>query len=388
VPDTCRLQGALVLEDGRIFRGESFGAAVDVEGEVVFTTTMMGYQEVSTDPSFRGQIVCMTYPLIGNYGVAPDDDESRRPWIAGMVVREYCDEPSSWRSTETFASYLRRNGIAALCAIDTRALTRHLRVHGTMRALLVPNRNQRSDTELRERARHAWSPGDTDVVKDVTAEVQRGIQPDAAAHVVLIDCGVKQNIIHSLQRRNVRVTVVPYGTSAEDILGLDPDGVLTSPGPGDPEKAQPAVGVVRALIDSGVPYLGVCLGHQLLALAVGARTSKLKFGHRGGNHPVKDLRTGRVYITSQNHGYQVDAESVPVDRGWRISQVNLNDGSVEGLEHVALPVFSIQYHPEGSPGPQDNQYLFDRFIAYVKCFQSGRLSGPETAAAPVGMVEE
>lgn len=378
-------RGALILEDGRIFSGEPFGAAVDVEGEAVFTTTMTGYQEVATDPSFRGQIVCMTYPLIGNYGVTPEDEQSRRPWIAGMVVREYCDEPSHWRSQETFASYLTRLGIPALHSVDTRALTRHIRRHGAMRALLVSDRAGRDDDELRERARHAWSPGDEDVVASVTTPEPRDLLPEAPLHLVLIDCGVKENIIASLERRGVRVTVVPYGTPAAEILALDPDGIVTSPGPGDPENAERAIGTTRELIDSGTPYMGICLGHQLLALAVGARTSKLKFGHRGGNHPVKDLTTGLVRITSQNHGYQVDAGSVPLDQGWRVSQINLNDGSVEGLEHVGRPIFSIQYHPEGSPGPQDNQYLFDRFLARVEQVRRERAG---VAASRMDMIGE
>ncbi len=368
-----RLSGALVLEDGRIFRGEPFGAEVDAEGEAVFNTTMTGYQEVSTDPSFYGQIVCMTYPLIGNYGVTPGDEESRQPWIAGMIVREYCDEPENWRSVGTFADYLKDHGIPALHSVDTRALTKHIRSNGDMRALLVSNAASHSDLELRERARTAWTPGDANVLNAVTTPEERDIRDGGPLHLALIDCGVKENIIRSLHRRGVRVTVVPYDTPATEILSLGVDGILTSPGPGDPVNSGPAVDVVKTILDSGMPYMGVCLGHQLLALAVGAHTSKLKFGHRGGNHPVKDLLSGHVYITSQNHGYQVDAASVPVDKGWRVSQVNLNDGSVEGLEHDSLPIFSIQYHPEGSPGPLDNQYLFDRFIKSVKTYRDKRL---------------
>ena len=371
-----------MLSDGRIFPGRPFGAQSIAEGEAVFTTAMTGYQEVSTDPSFYGQIVCMTYPLIGNYGAMPDDEESRQPWISGMVVREYCDQPSNWRSVGTFGDYLERHGIPALEAVDTRALTRHIRVHGAMRAVLVSNRAGMSDDELRERAQRAWTPGDEDVVPAVTTPEERDIGPRSGLHIVLIDCGVKENILRSLERRGVRVTVVPYGTTAEDILALGPDGVITSPGPGDPERADQAVETVRVLVDDRVPYMGVCLGHQLLALAVGARTSKLKFGHRGANHPVKDLLTGEVHITSQNHGYQVDAASVPVDRGWRVSQVNLNDGSVEGLAHVDLPVLSVQYHPEGSPGPQDNQYLFDRFIEQVGAQK--RVQAAQGAPRPAG----
>jgi len=356
---------AVVLEDGRIFRGESFGASGDVEGEVVFTTSMTGYQEVATDPSFRGQIVCMTYPIIGNYGVTPDDEQSRQPWISGMIVRDYNDEPSNWRSERTLADYFREHNIPAISGVDTRALTRHIRTLGAMRGVLVSDVAGRSDDELRERARAAWSPGDANVVADVTSHEQR-VVGNGDLHVVLIDCGVKENILESLKRRGVHVTVVPFDTPPDEIRALRPDGVLTSPGPGDPENADPAVDTVRSVVDDGVPYLGVCLGHQLLALAIGASTSKLKFGHRGGNHPVMDLDSGRVYVTAQNHGYQVDAESVPADRGWRVSQVNLNDGSVEGLAHLELPIFSVQYHPEGSPGPQDNQYVFDRFLDLLR----------------------
>lgn len=360
-----QLPGALVLEDGRIFPGVPFGAETDAEGEAVFTTVMTGYQEVATDPSFYGQIVCMTYPLIGNYGVCPEDDQSRRPWIAGMVVREYCDEPSHWRSTGTLGEYLARHGIPALHSVDTRALTRHLRTRGVMRAVLVSNRVGRSDEELRALARQAWTPNGADVVPAVAGQL-RTLGPEDAPHVVLIDCGVKEHIVESLLRRGVRVTVVPYGTTAKAILSLAPDGVLTSPGPGDPVNAAAAVFTVRDLARSGLPFFGICLGHQLLALAAGARTSKLKFGHRGGNHPVKDLLSGAVHMTSQNHGYQVDADSLPADQGWQVWMVNVNDGTVEGLRHRSLPVMSVQYHPEGSPGPQDNQYLFDEFLALVK----------------------
>jgi carbamoyl-phosphate synthase small subunit len=356
---------ALVLEDGRVFRGVSFGAPVDAEGEVVFTTSMTGYQEVATDPSFRGQIVCMTYPIIGNYGVTRDDDQSRQPWISGMVVRDYTDTPSNWRSEGTLGDYFKAHEIPAIAGVDTRALTRHIRNRGAMRGLLVAKAGERTLDDLRARARSAWSPSDSNVVADVSADEPRDVGA-GDLHVVVIDCGVKENIVNSLKRRGVRVTVVPFDTSPEEIRALDSDGVLTSPGPGDPENADPAVETVRAVVDAGVPYLGVCLGHQLLALAIGASTSKLKFGHRGGNHPVLDLDSGRVYITSQNHGYQVDAATVPTAGGWRVAQVNLNDGSVEGLAHSQMPIFSVQYHPEGSPGPQDNQYVFDRFIEVLR----------------------
>ncbi|HQX64053.1 MAG TPA: glutamine-hydrolyzing carbamoyl-phosphate synthase small subunit, partial [Thermomicrobiales bacterium] len=319
---------AVILEDGRVFWGESFGAERDAEGEVVFTTSMTGYQEVATDPSFRGQIVCMTYPIIGNYGVTAADDQSRQPWISGMIVRNYTDWPSNWRSEGTLAEYFELHDIPAISGVDTRALTRHIRRQGAMRALLVARTGDRTLDELKARARLAWTPADTNVVADVTTREQRDIGR-GDLHVVLIDCGVKQNILESLERRGVRVTVVPFDTPYDDIAALQPDGVLTSPGPGDPEQATPAADTVRALIEAGTPYLGVCLGHQLLAHAIGATTSKLKYGHHGGNHPVLDLSSGRVHITAQNHGYQVDADSIPTSEGWSVSQINLNDRSVE-----------------------------------------------------------
>ncbi|HMM41817.1 MAG TPA: glutamine-hydrolyzing carbamoyl-phosphate synthase small subunit [Thermomicrobiales bacterium] len=356
---------AVILEDGRVFRGVSFGAERDAEGEVVFTTSMTGYQEVATDPSFRGQIVCMTYPIIGNYGVTADDDQSRQPWISGMIVRDYTDWPSNWRSQGTLADYFKRHDIPAISGVDTRALTRHIRRQGAMRGLLVASIDDRSLDDLKARPRTAWTPADANVVADVTTDEPRDVG-HGDLHVVLIDCGVKENILESLERRGVRVTVVPFDTPYDDIAALHPDGVLTSPGPGDPEQAAPAAETIRALIDARVPYLGVCLGHQLLAHAIGATTSKLKYGHHGGNHPVLDIGSGRVHITSQNHGYQVDASSVPERDGWRVSQINLNDRSVEGLAHATLPVFSIQYHPEGAPGPQDTQYVFDQFVELLR----------------------
>ena len=364
-------RAVVVLEDGRIFRGESFGAPVDAEGEVVFTTTMTGYQEVATDPSFYGQIVTMTYPLIGNYGVTPADNQSRQPWISGMIVREYIDTPSNWRSEGDFASYLKAHNIPAISGVDTRALTRHIRTKGAMRGLICGDVGTRSDDELRERATTAWSPGDRNIVSDVSAPASHEIGA-ADIHVVLIDCGVKEHILESLERRGVRVTVVPFNTTYDEIEDLKPDGVLTSPGPGDPENAEIVVSAINQIIQHEQPYFGVCLGHQLLGLAIGAKTSKLKFGHRGGNHPVLDLDTGLIHITAQNHGYQVDLDTVPQSSGWRVSKVSLNDGSAEGLSHSSLPIFSVQYHPEGSPGPQDSQYLFDEFINLIRARKAGQ----------------
>jgi carbamoyl-phosphate synthase small subunit len=356
---------ALALADGVVYRGKAFGALVDAEGESVFTTTMTGYQQVCTDPSFRGQLVCMTYPLIGNYGVTPLDDESRQPWIAGLVVREVCDSPSNWRSQGSLNDYLIANNIPGISGIDTRALTRHIRTIGDTRAVLVQNAAELSDAELVDRARNAPIPGEHDVVDEVSGDEIERLGSADGPHVVVIDCGVKRNIIRSLVKRNARVTVVPYGTPYADIAALKPDGVIVSPGPGDPARLDSGLDVVRSVLDAQTPYFGICLGHQLLARAIGAETSKLKFGHRGGNHPVRDERTGKVTITSQNHGYRVDEDSLPKGDEWEVALVNLNDGSVEGLAHAERPVISVQFHPEAAPGPLDNGYLFDRFLQMI-----------------------
>lgn len=363
---------ALALADGRVFRGRGFGAAVDAAGEAVFTTTMTGYQEVCTDPSFRGQIVCMTYPLIGNYGVTPADDESRRPWIAGLVVREHSPQPSNWRSEATLDCYLREHGIPAIAGIDTRALTRHIRAVGDTRAVLVRNAVDLSDDDLGDRARQAPLPGEQDVVGQVQGQVVETVGPEDGPHIVVVDCGVKRNIVRSLVERGARVTVVPYGTPYAEIRALDPGGVIVSPGPGDPANLDDGLDVVRGLLADERPYFGICLGHQLLARAIGASTSKLKFGHRGGNQPVRDERTGRVTITSQNHSFRVDDTSLPNGDGWRVALVNLNDGSVEGLTHERLPVLSVQFHPEASPGPRDNADLFDQFLRMIGEAAKGR----------------
>jgi len=357
---------ALALADGRVFRGRGFGADTDSAGEVVFTTTMTGYQEVSTDPSFKGQLVCMTYPLIGNYGVAAEDDESRQPWISALIVREHAEHPSNWRSTGTIDDYLKQHGIPGISGIDTRALTRHIRSVGDLRAVLVRNAANLTDEELVERARQAPLPGEQPVVDDVSNDHVITEGPSDGPHVVVLDCGVKRNIIRSLLNRGARVTSVPYGTPFADIAALHPDGVIVSPAPGDPANLDDGLDVVRSLLDQKLPYFGICLGHQLLARAIGADTVKLKFGHRGGNHPVLDTRSDHVSITAQNHGFVVKTDSLPSDSGWNVALVNLNDGSIEGFAHESLPVLSVQFHPEASPGPLDNGYLFDQFLDMVK----------------------
>lgn len=372
MPDTLKRfaptsDAALALADGRVFRGRGFGAATDASGEAVFTTTMTGYQEVCTDPSFRGQIVCMTYPLIGNYGVNADDDESRQPWIAGLVVREWSEQPSNWRSTGTIDAYLRAAGIPGIAGVDTRALTRHIRSVGDTRAALVRAAAARSDDELAALAQTAPLPGEHDVVGEVVGDGET-VFGDAASgtHVVVLDCGVKRNIVRSLVSRGVRVTVVPYGTPYARIVELDPDGVIVSPGPGDPANLDRGLDVVRSLLEDERPYFGICLGHQLLARAIGAETDKLKFGHRGGNQPVRDERSGKVTITAQNHSFHVVDGTVPTGVGWQVALRNLNDGSVEGLWHDRLPVLSVQFHPEASPGPSDSNDMFDQFLGLIR----------------------
>ena len=356
---------ALALADGRVFRGKGFGAPVDAGGEVVFTTTMIGYQEVATDPSFRGQIVCMTYPLIGNYGIHVDANESRQPWIAGLVVREHAEWPSHSGSSGTIHEYLERHGIPAIAGVDTRSLTLHIREVGDTRGVIVSNAAQIPEVDLVARAQQAPLPGEFDAVGEVTAPVPEVIE-GTGPHIVVVDCGVKRNIVRSLVNRGARVTIVPFGISLEALTQLQPDGVVVSPGPGDPANLDAGLSLVAQILQEKIPYFGICLGHQLLARSIGAQTRKLKFGHRGGNHSVRDLRTGRVTITSQNHGFEVDPASVPSGSGWEVRLVNLNDGSIEGLAHRDLPVLTVQFHPESSPGPLDNDHLFDSFLEMVR----------------------
>jgi carbamoyl-phosphate synthase small subunit len=363
----------LALEDGAIFTGRPFGAVEAMRsgrrGEVVFATGMTGYQEICTDPSYRGQMVVLTYPLIGNYGVSLDDVESRRPWLSALIVREASDDYSNWRASASIDDYLAASGIPGVCELDTRALTRHLREHGTLRGVLrIFTADEAIDREaLVAEAQRVRTVTDLDVVADVSikdADIWTPDQPAPAGapRVLLIDTGYKQNIARSLARRGLEVIIAPHTVTLADIHRLRPDGVLFSNGPGDPESVASLVALTRTLVwDEGMPLMGICLGHQILGLAAGGHTSRLPFGHHGANHPVREVRTGTVTVTSQNHNFQVDAASIPTASGLYVSHINLSDGSVEGLAHETLPVFSVQYHPEAAPGPEDNQQLFDRF---------------------------
>ncbi|MFQ5961481.1 MAG: glutamine-hydrolyzing carbamoyl-phosphate synthase small subunit [Candidatus Methylomirabilales bacterium] len=406
----------LALADGTVFEGTAFGADGECVGEVVFNTAMTGYQEVLTDPSYKGQIVCMTYPLIGNYGINPEDIESRRPFVEGFIVKEGSPYPSNWRKAKTLGAYLKEWGIVGIQGIDTRALTKHIRDHGAMEGVIsTVDVSQRS---LIEKARS--SPGliGRDLVKEVactepfrwyqgewrldhgyadvrspTTDNREGekVQLDLFGHrtsasgsaeltveasvepssviglryrVIAVDCGIKYNILRQLVSIGCNVVVVPATTTADEILAFDPDGIFLSNGPGDPEGVPYLVETTAKLIGRK-PIFGICLGHQILGLALGGRTYKLKFGHHGANHPVKELHTGKVEITTQNHGFAVDIDSIPGGEV-ELTHVNLNDGTVEGMRHTRLPVFSVQYHPEASPGPHDSRYLFHRFLALMK----------------------
>ncbi|MGD0765046.1 MAG: glutamine-hydrolyzing carbamoyl-phosphate synthase small subunit [Dehalococcoidia bacterium] len=355
-------KGLLVLEDGSTYQGEPFGAPIAADGEVVFSTSMTGYQEALTDPSFAGQVLVMTYPLSGNYGINRIDVESSRIQVSGMVVREHCDLPSHWQSEMTLHEYLAQNNVPGLSGVDTRALTRRLRISGVMMGIMT--RDESPDEALR-RLREAPRYGDTDFVRRVSTG-ERYDWPDngkpSKHHVVLMDLGVKYNIMRILSRKGAHVTVVPCLATAEDVLDLKPDGVVLSPGPGDPAHLDYVVRTLQGLVGR-TPILGICLGHQALGAVFGASTFKLKFGHRGANQPVRDLTTGRIYITAQNHGYAVDPNGLR--GGIEVSHISLNDETVEGLRHEELGIMSIQYHSEASPGPLDNTYFFDRFLDTV-----------------------
>jgi len=356
------MNAKIVLEDGKIFEGFSFGAKDQRCGEVVFNTSMSGYQEILTDPSYKGQIVAMTYPLIGNYGVNMEDVESRRVFLEGFVVKEYSGIASNWRSRKTLGSYLKENNIMGVEGIDTRSLTRHIRLQGAMKAII--STQGLDEKSLLKKVKSSPGLVGIDLVKEVTSDKIQYWNKSGRYKVVVIDCGVKFNILRELVKRECRVIVVPAYTSSEKILEIRPDAVLLSNGPGDPQALVYVVNTVKKLIGK-MPIFGICLGHQVLGLALGGKTYKLKFGHHGANHPVKDLRTGRVSITTQNHGFCVDMKSLN-KKDVEITHVNLNDNTLEGMRHKKMPIFSVQFHPESSAGPHDAAYLFDEFIRMME----------------------
>ncbi|SOC35393.1 carbamoyl phosphate synthase small subunit [Ureibacillus acetophenoni] len=351
----------LVLEDGTVFQGIAFGSDKASQGEVVFTTGMTGYQETLSDPSFYGQIITFTYPLIGNYGINRDDFESVSPSIRGMVVRELAKEPSNFRSDMSLNEYLISKDIPGIEGIDTRKLTKIIRSKGAVRAFLT---EADADVNVNDLvATLLATPPITNHVKEVSPKAAYP-SPGRGKRVVLLDFGMKHGILRELNKRHCDVLVVPYNTPAEQILAWYPDGIMLSNGPGDPQDVTEGIETIRELIGK-VPIFGICLGHQLFALACGAKSFKLPFGHRGANHPVKDLRTGRTELTSQNHGYAIDAESLE-GTDLEVTHVALNDGTVEGLRHKKYPIFTVQYHPEASPGPEDSNHLFDEFIELME----------------------
>ena len=389
------MKAFLILANGTVFEGKSIGATGMTIGETVFTTGMTGYIETLTDPSYYGQIVTQTFPLIGNYGVMPPDFESSKSWVRGYVVRELCDQPSNFRCEGDLNSFLKEQGIIGICGIDTRALTKRLREAGVMNGMIVSGKSaenlrpeellpkikdyqitnavQMVQTNKEGEARsnlsismlRANTPSLQPAARSYATPSPRGTSPKTPSHhVVLFDFGAKLNIQRELEKRGCKVSVVPYNTTAEEVIKMAPDGIMLSNGPGDPAENTGVIEEIRKLCDYGkIPIFGICLGHQMLALARGAKTSKLKYGHRGGNHPCKDTETGRVYITSQNHGYAVENTSLPPYA--KMSFFNVNDGTVEGINYTDIPAFSVQFHPEACGGPHDTNFLFDRFLKMI-----------------------
>lgn len=345
----------LILEDGTVFTGDAYGALHQKEGEIVFNTGMTGYQEILSDPSYCGQIVTMTYPLIGNYGINRDDFESIDPSVFGFVVKEMCDAPSNFRNEETLDDFLKQKKIPAISGIDTRKLTKIIRQHGTMRAVLTEAGQVNSDVPT-------FSKSMTDQVSRVSTK-NPYVVPGRGHRVVLVDFGMKHGILRDLTKRNCHVTVVPYDYTAEQILALKPEGIMLTNGPGNPKDVPVAIEMIKTIMKE-VPVFGICLGHQLISLAAGADTEKMRFGHRGSNHPVKDLTIGKTHLTSQNHGYAVKRSSLE-GTDLELTHIAINDDSVEGVRHKTYPTFCVQYHPESSPGPEDTGYLFDQFMTNI-----------------------
>ena len=354
------MKAFLILEDGTVFTGTSIGSKKEIISEIVFNTSMTGYLEVLTDPSYAGQAVCMTYPLIGNYGICHEDQESLRPWPDGYIVRELSRIPSNFRCEDTVQNFLKKYDIPGIAGIDTRALTKILREKGTMNGMITTNESYNLDKIIPKLKEYTTGK----VVERVTCE-EKHVLKGNGPKVALLDFGAKENIAKSLNERGCEVTIYPAATPAEEILKSNPDGIMLSNGPGDPKECVSIIKEVKKLYDSEVPIFAICLGHQLMALATGADTKKMKYGHRGGNHPVKDLETGRVYISSQNHGYMVDTDTL--DQNVAVPAFeNVNDKTNEGLKYIGKNIFTVQFHPEACPGPQDSGYLFDRFMKMME----------------------
>lgn len=348
------VKASLILENGQVFTGRAFGYIKETVGEVVFTTNMTGYQETLTDPSYAGQIVVMTFPLIGNYGINLEDMESRKPYLKGFIVREVCDVPNNWRCEMNLSDFLRQQKIMGLEGIDTRALTRVLRDNGTMKGIITTRANDLTESQIKQKFDTYTNKN---AVKEVTID-EKYVINGLGTHFAVMDFGIKYSILKQLKNAGCRLTVFPAFAAAEEILECKPDALFLANGPGNPEDIPTVVEEVKKIVDTGLPVMGICLGNQIVSLALGCKTKRLKFGHHGGNHPVKDTQTGRVYITSQNHEFVVC--DLPDDV--EASFININDGSIEGIRHKTKPIYTVQFHPEASPGPLDVQSLFDRFI--------------------------